>query len=129
MDRFDRTHRSVATHVLLAGLALGLLGGCASPSRPPQFLSGPDLVYPAAAKAAGIEGHVVIRYDVTPAGTVANARVVESVPAGTFDASALAALTRWRFRPRVERGQAVAAPNRVSTLRFQLGDNDEYARP
>ena len=129
MERFDRMRPRLATWVLLAGLAVGLLGGCASTSRPPQFLSGPDLVYPAAAKAAGTEGHVVIRYDVTAAGTVANARVVESVPAGAFDASALAALTRWRFRPRVERGEAVAAPNRVSTLHFKLGDNDAYARP
>lgn len=106
---------------------LVLLGACASASRPPQFVSGPDLVYPAAAKAAGIEGHVVVRYDVTAAGTVANARIVESEPAGTFDASALAALTQWRFRPRVENDRAVPAPNRISTLRFKLGESDDYA--
>lgn len=111
--------------VLLGGSAL--LAGCAAPSRPPQFLSGPDLVYPPAAKAAGIEGHVIVRYDVTAGGAVANPRVVESVPAGTFDGAALAALSGWRFRPRVENGQAVSAPNRVSTLRFRLGEGDEYA--
>ena len=114
----------------LAALLLGgstLLAGCSAPSRSPQFLSGPDLVYPPAARAAGIEGHVVVRYDVTAAGAVANPRVVESVPAGTFDAAALASLSRWRFRPRVEDGQAVSAPNRVSTLRFRIGESDEYA--
>lgn len=116
--------------VPLAALLLGgcaLLAGCASPSRPPQFLSGPDLVYPPAARAAGIEGHVVVRYDVTAGGAVANAEVVESEPAGTFDAAALASLSRWRFRPRIENGRAVSAPDRVSTLRFRLGESDEYA--
>ena len=114
----------------LAALILGCcapLAGCASASRPPQFLSGPDLVYPPAAKAAGLEGHVVIRYDVTAAGSVANPRVVESDPAGTFDAAALASLSQWRFRPRVENGRAVPAPDRVSTLHFKLGEDDAYA--
>ena len=115
---------TLAALVLLGSVAL--LAGCASASRPPQFLSGPDLVYPSAARAAGIEGHVVIRYDVTTTGSVANPRVVESEPAGTFDAAALAALSQWRFRPRVENGQAVSAPGRVSTLRFKFGESDEY---
>ena len=110
---------------LLSGCAL--LAGCTAPSRPPLFLSGPDLVYPPAAKAAGIEGHVVVRYDVTAGGAVANPVVVESEPAGTFDAAALASLSGWRFRPRIENGQAVRAPSRVSTLRFRLGEGDEYA--
>ena len=118
--------RAVPWAAVLLG-ASALLGACSSPSRPAQFLSGPDLVYPPAARAAGIEGHVVVRYDVTAAGTVANPRIVESEPAGTFDAAALASLSRWRFRPRIDDGQAVSAPNRVSTLRFRLGEGDEYA--
>ena len=118
--------RAVPWAAVLLG-ACALLGACSSSSRPPQFLSGPDLVYPAAAKAAGIEGHVVVRYDVTAAGTVANPRIVASEPAGTFDAAALASLSRWRFRPRIDNGQAVSAPDRVSTLRFRLGESDEYA--
>ena len=127
MSRFVAPYRHA---VPLAAVLLGscaLLAGCSSPSRPPQFLSGPDLVYPPAARAAGIEGHVVVRYDVTAGGAVANAEVVESEPAGTFDAAALASLSRWRFRPRIENGRAVPAPNRVSTLRFRLGESDEYA--
>ena len=84
-------------------------------------------MYPPTAKAAGIEGRVVIRYDVTVEGSVANPTVVESEPAGIFDAAALASLSQWRFRPRVENGRAVPAPNRVSTLRFKLGESDEYA--
>ena len=127
MPRLALPYRRAAplAAVLLGGCAL--LAGCSAPSRPPQFLSGPDLVYPPAAKAAGIEGHVVVRYDVTAGGAVANPVVVESQPAGTFDAAALASLSGWRFRPRIENGQAVSAPNRVSTLRFRLGEGDEYA--
>lgn len=127
MPRFVIPFRRVVplAAVLLGGCAL--LAACSAPSRPPQFLSGPDLVYPPAARAAGIEGHVVVRYDVTAGGGVANPVVVESQPAGTFDAAALASLSGWRFRPRIENGQAVSAPNRVSTLRFRLGEGDEYA--
>ena len=125
MEPLRATGRWGRTVVTLAILAL--VTGCASSSRPLQFLSGPDLVYPSAAKEAGIEGQVVVRYDVTAAGTVANARVLESQPEGIFEEAALASLSHWRFRPRIEGGKAVPAPDRVSTLRFQLGESDDYA--
>ncbi len=97
------------------------LAGCASPSREPQFIGGTDLVYPAAARTAGIEGRVVVRYDVTVEGTVANAVVVEADPPGVFDAAALDAVRSWRFRPRVDEGEVVVGPARVSELVFRLG--------
>lgn len=113
--------RAVAT-LLLATMAAAL-AGCASALRPPQFIGGADLIYPAAAKAEGVEGRVVVRYDVTATGTVANAVVVESEPAGVFDAAALDAVRSWRFRPMVDRGEVVPALARVSELVFQLGES------
>lgn len=53
--------------------------------------------YPQAALDAGIEGFVEVRFTVTPAGTVGSAEIVESDPAGVFDAAALAAVNRWRY--------------------------------
>ncbi len=103
-----------------------LLVACAS-SSPPQFLSGADMVYPPAAKAEGIEGYVVIRYDVTAQGEVASPEVVEAVPRGVFEEAALASIVQWRFRPATVAGEAVETSGLVSTLRFRLGDEDPYA--
>jgi TonB family protein len=54
-------------------------------------------VYPQSALDAGIEGFVEVRFTVTPAGTVTSPEIVESSPAGVFDAAALAAVNRWRY--------------------------------
>ena len=120
-----------AKHRLAAALALGawlcLLPGCATAERPLQFLAGATLVYPPAAKAQGIEGSVTVRYDVTADGAVANARVVSAAPAGVFDEAALTAIRQWRFRAAVARGVAVPMRDRVSTLRFTLGEGHDYA--
>ena len=110
-----------------AGFAVGaLLCGCAATNRPLQLRSGAEPAYPPAAKAAGIEGYVIVRYDVNAAGAVENASVVEGAPAGVFDAAALASVRRWRFEPRRVNGAAVAAPARVSTVRFKLAAANDY---
>ena len=112
---------------LLLLLLLLVLAGCAAAPRPLQFVSGPDPVYPPAAKQAGMEGYVTLRYDVTAEGTVVNLRVVEAVPAGIFDEAARAAVGQWRFRPPVIDGRSATLRDCVSTLRFELGDSDAYA--
>ena len=114
--------------VALPMMVVLTLAGCAGASRPVQLLSGADLVYPDRARAAGVEGVVRVRYDVTVEGRVVNARVDAADPAGVFDDAALALVRSWRFRPAVEDGELVAAPARVSEVRFQLGDTDRYDR-
>ena len=120
----------VRTWVALALSAMVVLttAGCAGASRPLQLLSGADLVYPHQARAAGVEGVVRVRYDVTVEGRVANAQVDAADPVGVFDEAALALVRSWRFRPAVEDGVSVAALARVSEIRFQLGDTDRYDR-
>ena len=78
-------HRRCLPGYLVAILVPTLLAACVS-STPPQFISGADMVYPPGAKAEGIEGYVVIRYDVTAEGAVINAEVVEAEPQGVFEA-------------------------------------------
>ena len=108
---------------------LPFLVGCASGNRPLQFVGGKDLLYPPQAKAAGVEGHVLVRYDVTAEGRVANARIESAAPAGYFETAALDAVRSWRFRPVLERGKPAAAPNRVSEVAFKLGDDGLYDLP
>jgi TonB family protein len=106
--------------------ALLMLAACASESvRSLQLVSGSGVIYPPEAKAQGIEGYVVVRYDVDAAGQVINARVVEAKPEGVFDAAALETVSSWRFRP-----AEGAAPSFVegveSRVEFSLDAGDAY---
>jgi periplasmic protein TonB len=65
-------------------------------------------VYPIQAKLRRIEGEVVLQFIVDESGTVREIDVVESAPGDTFVRAALAAVARWRFRPAVKDGRAVA---------------------
>lgn len=105
-----------------------MLGACASPNRPVQLVSGSGPVYPPAAKAAGVEGAVVIRYSVAADGRVVNARVESADPEGVFEEAALKAVRSWRYNPAVRDGEPVALDNVLSTVRFKLDDNDAYDR-
>lgn len=113
------------TGYLAGGLSAIMLAACVS-SSPPQLVSGADMVYPPGAKAEGIEGYVVMRYDVTAQGTVVNAEIVEAEPEGVFEEAALASIVHWRFRAATEGGKPIETAGLVSTLRFRLGTGDEY---
>ena len=102
------------------------LSACAAQNRPLQLISGQGPLYPAVARADGVEGSVTIRYDVTVEGVVTNARVVASTPRGVFDEAALAAVRSWRFNAPMLAGEPQPARNRESTLEFRLGGTDEY---
>jgi protein TonB len=66
------------------------------------------------------DGSVLVRFDVTRLGSVANARVVESTPPGMFDRAALRAIERWRYRPAVVDGVPVERRGLQVRLRFEL---------
>jgi protein TonB len=76
--------------------------------------------YPARAAQRGIEGYVIVEFTITPAGTIKNARVIRAEPNGVFDASALAAVSRWKYNPKIEDGTAVARSGVRVKLNFQL---------
>lgn len=66
-------------------------------------------VYPRQALEDEIEGTVRVRITVDTDGRVKSAEVIESTPAGVFDAATLAAVKRWRFKPAEVNGRAVEA--------------------
>ena len=111
---------------VVALLAAATLAACASGYRPPELIGGDDLVYPPEAARRGIEGQVVVRYDVTAEGNVTNAAVVGAVPPGVFEEAALRAVRSWRFRPSVEHGKRIRAPRRESAVTFRLGGDARY---
>jgi len=107
-------------------LALVLLAGCAGGPRPLPLVSATGATYPPEAREAGVEGYVVVRYDVDGEGRVINASVVEATPRGVFEEAALAAVTRWRFRPPGEE-DASRVTGLTSRLEFALEGGDRYA--
>jgi TonB family protein len=125
ITRPQRLFRAVAAPLLLT-LAV-VLSGCASSDRPLQLLSGTGAVYPPQARAEGVEGYAVVRYDVDTEGRVGNARVVASSPQGVFDESALQAVSRWRFRPAERNGEPLAVNGLESRLDFVLKGGEAYA--
>ncbi len=62
-------------------------------------------LYPPQARAAGVQGAVVVEVIINELGAVTDARVVRSVP--LLDEAALAAVRKWRFEPSVVNGRAV----------------------
>ena len=76
--------------------------------------------YPPRELANGVEGWVLLEFTVTETGTVADVRVLDSEPEATFDAAAVRALKRWKYKPRVENGEAVERTGVKVVLRFEL---------
>lgn len=78
-------------------------------------------VYPHLARTRGLEGHVVVEFTVTEQGTVRDARIVESSDR-VFDRSALAAVARFRYRPRFVDGSPVSVQGVRTEFAFRLED-------
>ena len=64
--------------------------------------------YPYRAAQRGIEGWVRVAFDVTETGSVEHVKIIDSEPPGVFDKAAIRAVSRWRFKPRMVNGKAVA---------------------
>jgi periplasmic protein TonB len=79
------------------------------PARPIGYAAGnqpPE--YPAAAQQRGFEGRVLLRVDVSAAGTPLDVKVVSSSGHDILDEAALRAVRTWRFVPATRGGTPVA---------------------
>ena len=79
-----------------------------------------DPEYPERAKQQRLEGWVDVEFTITPAGTIADARVIGAQPPFVFDRAALDAIRRWRYNPKIEDGKPVPRPGVQVRLRFEL---------
>jgi TonB family protein len=87
--------------LLFAVLATGARAADVPPgtlTRAPSVVEPATPEYPAGASAAGVSGEVVLEIDISPAGEVLDARVLEPGGHG-FDEASLAAARRLRFSP------------------------------
>jgi len=76
--------------------------------------------YPSRARSRGIEGWVQVEFAITPAGTVADAKVVDADPKGLFERAALDAISRWKYNPKVVDGRAMERRGVQVVLTFKL---------
>ena len=70
-------------------------------------------VYPVDVAKEGVTGRVVLIVDVATDGSVAGAKVERSSGDARLDASALAAVDKWKFRPEIKDGKPVPSQVRV----------------
>ncbi len=77
-------------------------------------------VYPADARRRHIEGYADVEFTVNALGAVEGAHVTASQPKGTFDAAAVAAVSRWRFPAEQDR----APQTLTKRVDFKLGARD-----
>jgi TonB family protein len=75
--------------------------------------------YPPDALKRGLEGHVQVEFDVTAAGVAENVTVVESSDA-QFEDSAVHAVSKWRYLPRIVAGKRAASKGVHTIIRFAL---------
>ena len=75
--------------------------------------------YPRNELLAGVEGWVKVRFTVEPDGSVSSPKVVESKPPRVFDSSALRAIKKWKFKPKVVNGVAVSQDG-TQIIEFKL---------
>ena len=75
--------------------------------------------YPRDAAMNQIEGYVTVQFTITETGAVTNPRVIDAEPPRVFDRAALRAILRWKFKPRIIDGVAVARPA-TQTIDFNL---------
>jgi TonB family protein len=96
-----------------------------APTRVPSgalagnLISKVDPVYPPEAKAAHVQGAVLLSAIISKTGTVESLRVISGVP--MLNSSAVEAVQQWRYKPYIVDGQPVEVRSTV-TVNFALAD-------
>jgi periplasmic protein TonB len=73
--------------------------------KAPTKIHNVNPIYPPVARAAGVQGVVILEARIETDGTVGQAHVLRSIP--LLDEAALDAVRQWRFTPTLVNGQAV----------------------
>ncbi len=76
--------------------------------------------YPLRASERGIEGWVEVEFTISKLGTVKDPFVLNSHPSSIFDRSALKAIRKWKYNPKIEDGEPVERPGVKVRLKFDL---------
>ena len=78
--------------------------------------------YPIRALTRGIEGYVVLEFDVTKTGTVRDPVVIDAKPPGIFNRSAINAALRYKYKPKVDNGEPIDVTGVKTRITFEIAD-------
>ena len=78
--------------------------------------------HPLIALQRNLEGSVLLKFDISAEGKPVNIRVLKSNPEKIFDNSAICALSKWTYKPKVVDGVAVIQKNLKVQLDFKLDE-------
>ncbi|HEY3044928.1 MAG TPA: TonB family protein [Vicinamibacterales bacterium] len=85
--------------------------------KPPKRIFNVNAIYPEEAKAAGIEGAVVMRITIGDDGSVTNVVVLRSIP--MLDDAAIESVLQWQYEPTLLNGVPVEV-EMIATVTFTL---------
>jgi len=77
-------------------------------------------IYPRRAQSRGIEGYVIVEFTVSETGLVVDPKVVEAKPEGIFDQAAMNAALKFKYKPRVVDGVAMAVVGVQNKISFEI---------
>ena len=78
--------------------------------------------YPRNALRDRIEGFVEFEITINPDGSVRTAKPLKAQPRGVFEAAAMQAIMKYRFKPKIEDGKAVEAKG-IQRIDFKMGND------
>jgi protein TonB len=76
--------------------------------------------YPIRAQERGIEGWVQVEFTISPRGTVVDPKITAYEPSSIFNQTALRAIRRWKYNPKIVNGKPVSRPGVKVRLDFTL---------
>ena len=78
--------------------------------------------YPRKALRMGMEGYVIVEFDVDTDGAVLDPYVLEALPQGTFERAAIKAIRSWVYQAPTHNGQSVKVNNVKVKLTFAFAE-------
>lgn len=76
--------------------------------------------YPSRAMKQGAQGWVKISFTIDTLGRPVDIKVIDAKPRRLFESSAVTALRKWKYQPKLEEGKAIMQVNQTVTLEFKL---------
>jgi len=121
---WNRIARVAAALLVTAAVAAPVIYASVEPQvrvggdiKEPKKIKDVKPVYPEAAKAAGVQGIVIIETQIAKDGSVNQAKVLRSVP--ELDRAAIEAVMQWKYTPTLLNGEPVEVIMTV-TVTFTL---------
>ena len=111
--------------IFTIGMGIGSFSLQAQTSAPGSLVQAGPPIYPLAAKAAGIEGEVVLKGIIDTDGHMKNLQVIKGPQ--ELRQAAVDAVMHWIYHPYTDHGKVVSMPTTANVI-FTLGNKKEKAK-